>query len=105
MRVKSIGPWSNRLGAVKLACEMARNCLGKIQGVGMLINRRIATAGMLSLLTGSSITTLAHAAVGELNLGEGLEDFWLATDAYIYGYPLVTVELSRRRRTHAVRLH
>ena len=49
----------------------------------MLINRRAATAGMLSLLTGNSIATLAHAELGELNLGEGLEDFWLATDAYI----------------------
>ncbi|MGY3611435.1 MULTISPECIES: DUF1254 domain-containing protein, partial [unclassified Bradyrhizobium] len=27
---------------------------------------------------------------------EGAEDFWLATDAYIYGYPLVTVEMTRR---------
>jgi hypothetical protein len=29
-------------------------------------------------------------------IGEGLEDFWLATDAYIYGYPLVTMEMTRR---------
>ena len=62
----------------------------------MLINRRTATAGMLSLLTGNSIVTLAHAEFGELNLGEGLEDFWLATDAYIFGYPLVTMEMTRR---------
>jgi hypothetical protein len=27
---------------------------------------------------------------------EGADDFWLATDAYIYGYPLVTVEMTRR---------
>lgn len=27
---------------------------------------------------------------------EGGEDFWLATDAYIYGYPLVTMEMTRR---------
>jgi hypothetical protein len=27
---------------------------------------------------------------------EGLEDFVLATDAYIYGYPLVTMEMTRR---------
>jgi hypothetical protein len=31
-----------------------------------------------------------------LGIGEGLEDFWLATDAYIYGYPLVTMEMTRR---------
>ena len=69
----------------------------------MLIDRRAATAGMLSLLTGSSITTLAHAGLGELNLGEGLEDFWLATDAYIYGYPLVTMEMTRRVITNVAR--
>ena len=27
---------------------------------------------------------------------EGLEDFWLATEAYIFGYPLVTMEMTRR---------
>lgn len=76
---------------------------GNIQGVVMLINRRAATAGMLSLLTGNSIATLAHAELGELNLGEGLEDFWLATDAYIYGYPLVTMEMTRRVITNVAR--
>ena len=69
----------------------------------MLISRRAATAGMLSLLTGNSIATLAHAELGELNLGEGLEDFWLATDAYIYGYPLVTMEMTRRVITNVAR--
>jgi len=69
----------------------------------MLINRRAATAGMLSLLTGNSIATLAHAELGELNLGEGLEEFWLATDAYIYGYPLVTMEMTRRVITNVAR--
>jgi len=29
-----------------------------------------------------------------LNPIEGVEDFWHATDAYIYGYPLVTVEMT-----------
>jgi len=27
---------------------------------------------------------------------EGGEEFWLATDAYVYGYPLVTMEMTRR---------
>ena len=41
--------------------------------------------------------TLSHAELGSfLGIGEGLEDFWLATDAYIYGYPLVTMEMTRR---------
>jgi hypothetical protein len=38
-----------------------------------------------------------------LGIGEGLDDFWLATDAYIYGYPLVTMELTRRVITNVVR--
>jgi hypothetical protein len=37
------------------------------------------------------------------NLGEGLGDFWLATDAYIYGYPLVTMEMTRRVFTNVAR--
>ena len=31
-----------------------------------------------------------------LGIGEGLDDFILATDAYIFGYPLVTMEMTRR---------
>ncbi len=69
----------------------------------MLVNRRTATAGLLGLLGGSSVSTLAKAAWGELNLGEGLEEFWLATDAYIYGYPLVTMEMTRRVLTNVAR--
>jgi hypothetical protein len=62
----------------------------------LMINRRAATAGMLTLFAGSSISTLARAGLGEFNFGEGLEDFWLATNAYVYGYPLVTMEMTRR---------
>ena len=63
----------------------------------MDITRRSATVGGLSLLTGASMTAMSRAEVGSfLGIGEGLEDFWLATDAYIYGYPLVTMEMTRR---------
>ncbi|QOZ50301.1 hypothetical protein XH90_02200 [Bradyrhizobium sp. CCBAU 53338] len=31
---------------------------------------------------------------------EGGEDFWLATDAYVFGYPLVTMEMTRRVMTN-----
>jgi len=65
----------------------------------MTITRRAVTIGGLSLLAGSSIST-SRAEWSELNLGEGLEDFWLATDAYIYGYPLVTLQLTRRVIPH-----
>jgi len=67
----------------------------------MNFTRRTATVGALSLLANTSMSNLGRAEWGELNLGEGLEDFWLATDAYIYGYPLVTVEMTRRVITNA----
>jgi hypothetical protein len=68
----------------------------------MTITRRAATVGGLSLLT-VSFSSLSKAEWGDLNLAEGLEDFWLATDAYIYGYPLVTMEMSRRVVTNVMR--
>jgi hypothetical protein len=63
----------------------------------MRMTRRQATIG-LSVLTGTSISTKARAEFGEglLNVAEGLEDFALAQDAYIFGYPLVTMEMTRR---------
>jgi hypothetical protein len=69
----------------------------------MNITRRTATVGGLSLLADMSVSTLSRAEWGELNLGEGLEDFWLATDAYIYGYPLVTMEMTRRVITNVAK--
>ena len=69
----------------------------------MAINRRNATlgglAGTLSALGGLLPSTGAHAQEGVPILG-GLEEFWLATDAYIYGYPLVTMEMTRRIMTN-----
>src|SRR6266550_3394561 len=63
----------------------------------MSITRRNLTIGGLSLLAGSSMSTLSRAELGEfLGIGSGLEDFALATDAYVYGYPLVTMEMTRR---------
>jgi hypothetical protein len=48
--------------------------------------------------------TLARADWGDLaDIGAGLEDFWLATDAYIYGYPLVTMEMTRRVITNVAK--
>jgi hypothetical protein len=63
----------------------------------MSITRRAATLGGLSLLAGTSASTVSRAELGSfLGISEGLEDFILATDAYIYGYPLVTMEMTRR---------
>src|SRR5262252_5208505 len=67
----------------------------------MHVTRRQATLGGLSLLASTAMSTTSFAHVGDfLGLGEGLEDFWLATDAYIYGYPLVTMEYTRRIMTN-----
>ncbi len=64
----------------------------------MKINRRAATLGALSAIAGTSLSTKSHAEFGEnlLDIGSGLEDFAVAQDAYIYGYPLVTMEITRR---------
>jgi hypothetical protein len=65
------------------------------------LTRRATMIGGLSLLAGS---TSSLAEVGDvLGIGEGLEDFWLATDAYIFGYPLVTMEMTRRVITNVAR--
>jgi hypothetical protein len=66
----------------------------------MNITRRSAVFGGLSLLAGTSVSTMTRAEFGDTFLGEGLEEFWLATDAYIYGYPLVTMEMTRRIMTN-----
>jgi hypothetical protein len=67
----------------------------------MHVTRRQATFGGLSLLASTAMSTTSRAHIGDfLGIGEGLEDFWLATDAYIYGYPLVTMEYTRRIMTN-----
>lgn len=67
----------------------------------MKITRRAATLGGVSLL-GIGLGGAAKADFGAdlTSLGRGLEHFWLATDAYIYGYPLVTMEMTRRIMTN-----
>src|SRR5262245_28035048 len=70
----------------------------------MNITRRGGTTGGFSLLAGSHFATQALADFGdEFRLGEGLEDFGLATDAYVFGYPLVTMEMTRRVVTNVAR--
>src|SRR3954453_6115575 len=67
----------------------------------MSISRRTALAG-LGILAGASVSSIAQASVSSDLLApfEGIEDFWLATDAYIFGYPLVTMEMTRRVMTN-----
>src|SRR5499426_4480665 len=71
----------------------------------MSITRRQATLFGMSLLGGTSLATASRADFDSfLGIGEGLEDFWLATDAYIYGYPLITMEMTRRVATNVPKL-
>src|SRR6185437_11845515 len=65
----------------------------------MKITRRAFSTAGLGVLAGTAIGPAARADEG-FNLGEGIEEFWLATDAYIYGYPLVTMEMTRRVMTN-----
>ncbi len=69
----------------------------------MNITRRTAAIGGLSVLAGSAMSKTARAEFGEglRDIGEGLDDFVVAQDAYIYGYPLVTMEMTRRVVTNA----
>src|ERR1700756_3804448 len=69
--------------------------------IAMSTTRRNVMIGGMSLFASASTSTLSHAEMGSfLGIGEGLEDFWLASDAYIYGYPLVTMEMTRRVMTN-----
>jgi hypothetical protein len=67
----------------------------------MEVTRRQVTIGGLTLLASTAMRATSRAELGEvLHIDEGLEEFWLATDAYVYGYPLVTMEYTRRVMTN-----
>src|SRR5499427_7990913 len=67
----------------------------------MQFSRRFALAGGLTSALSALGLSAARADDGLLSgLWDGLEDFWLATDAYVYGYPLVTMEMTRRVMTN-----
>lgn len=68
--------------------------------MGMNVTRRQVTIAGLSLLASTAISAASRAQLGEMGIGQGLEEFWLATDAYVYGYPLVTMEMTRRIMTN-----
>jgi hypothetical protein len=63
----------------------------------MPITRRSFTLSGAGLLSMAAIAGPSLAFDGPLvDLVEGTEDFALASDAYVYGYPLVTMEMTRR---------
>ncbi len=61
----------------------------------MKISRRTATFGGLSLLAGTSLLSLARADTADAEAATSD-----AIDAYIYGYPLVVTEMTRRVLTN-----
>ena len=64
----------------------------------MTITRRSAALGGLGLLATSALSSRAMALDGPItDLVEGAEDFRAASDAYVYGYPLVTMEIDPAR--------
>jgi hypothetical protein len=70
----------------------------------MNTTRRLALQAAL----GTALYPLWHPALRALELStlpvvEGLDDFWLATDAYVFGYPLVTMEMTRRVMTNVAK--
>lgn len=65
----------------------------------MSVKRRALIAGGVGLLAGTMTASVGCADEGFHPI-EGLDDFWIATDAYIYGYPLVTMEMTRRIMTN-----
>lgn len=63
----------------------------------MKITRRSVLLAGPGLFAGLAIARSALAQQGALSdLGEGSKDMGLAVDAYIFGYPLVTMEMTRR---------
>ncbi|PZQ99708.1 MAG: hypothetical protein DI533_03370 [Cereibacter sphaeroides] len=63
----------------------------------MTISRRSVLAGGAAVLAASQVTTPALAWDGvAAGLVEGADDFALAIEAYIFAYPLVTMEMTRR---------
>jgi hypothetical protein len=62
----------------------------------MLISRRRVSASGLSLLAATSLSSATKAADGLVEDIEGTDEFALAIEAYTFGYPLVTMDITRR---------
>ncbi|RLP24487.1 DUF1254 domain-containing protein, partial [Mesorhizobium sp. YM1C-6-2] len=63
----------------------------------MKLSRRTVSLGGAGLLAAASLGSTAARADGLItDLMEGSDEFGTALEAYIYGYPLVTMEMTRR---------
>jgi len=70
----------------------------------MAVTRRLfLQAGLGTALYPLWYPALHAQEPSSFGLVEGLDDFWLATDAYIFGYPLVTMEMTRRVITNVAK--
>ena len=70
----------------------------------MRLTRRAVTAGGLGLLATGGFAGGGRAWDGPIvDLVEGAEDFGIASEAYVYGYPLVTMEMTRRVITNVAK--
>ncbi|HEY5796814.1 MAG TPA: DUF1254 domain-containing protein [Bosea sp. (in: a-proteobacteria)] len=59
--------------------------------------RRTATFGGLSLAAGAGLSTAASGWDGlVVDAIDNVESFKIASDAYVFGYPLITMEMTRR---------
>lgn len=71
----------------------------------MRMTRRAATLAGLGALATGALSRPAMAIDGPISdLVEGAEDFRAASDAYVYGYPLVTMEMTRRVITNLAKV-
>jgi hypothetical protein len=71
----------------------------------MRMTRRAATLAGLGALATGALSSPAMAIDGPISdLVEGAEDFRAASDAYVYGYPLVTMEMTRRVITNVAQV-
>jgi hypothetical protein len=69
------------------------------------MTRRAATLAGLGALATGALSRPAMAIDGPISdLVEGAEDFRAASDAYVYGYPLVTMEMTRRVITNVAKV-
>ncbi len=64
----------------------------------MSVSRRVAITAGLGSLASTFALSAARAELGGPVFGaiEGADEFWLASNAYVFGYPLVTMEMTRR---------
>src|SRR5579871_6666534 len=70
------------------------------EGPTMKLTRRAAALGGLGALATGALSSRANALDNPLSdTVEGTEDFEIASDAYIYGYPLVTMEMRSEEHT------